>query len=52
MKSNANEIVKYIVDLEDFPPLTEAQIAEIKKLAEMPDIEIDTSDIPGLTEEQ
>ena len=38
--------------LETLPPLTEAQIANLKRLAEMPDSEIDTSDIPELTDEQ
>lgn len=52
MKTNADDIVRYTVDLKNLPPLTEAQIAEIKKLADMPDSEIDTSDIPELTEEQ
>ena len=38
--------------LETLPPLTEAQIANLKRLAEMPDSEIDTSDIPEPTDEQ
>lgn len=32
-------------------PLTEEQIAELKALSEMPDSEIDYSDIPPLTDE-
>lgn len=38
--------------LEALPPLTEAQIANLKALAARPDSEIDTSDIPELTAEQ
>jgi uncharacterized protein (DUF4415 family) len=52
MKTNAGKIVRHSVDLNKLPPLTEVQINEIKKLAAMPDSEIDTSDIPELTEEQ
>jgi len=37
---------------ETLPPLTEAQIANLKRLAALPDSEIDTSDIPELTAEQ
>ena len=37
---------------ETLPPLTEAQIANQKRLAALPDSEIDTSDIPELTAEQ
>jgi uncharacterized protein (DUF4415 family) len=37
---------------ETLPPLTEAQIANLKRLAALPDSEIDTSDIPDLTAEQ
>ncbi len=44
------KIVSYT--LETLPELTEAQIANLKALAERPDSEIDTSDIPELTAEQ
>ncbi|MBB6253592.1 BrnA antitoxin family protein [Nitrospirillum iridis] len=37
--------------MSDLPPLTEAEEAQLKALAERPDSEIDTSDIPELTEE-
>lgn len=37
---------------ETLPPLTEVQIANLKRLAARPDSEIDTSDIPELTAEQ
>ena len=43
-------IVRYVVDLNNPPPLTEEQKAELKALAEMPDSEIDFSDIPPLDE--
>jgi hypothetical protein len=35
--------------LETLPPLTEAQRANLKALSARPDSEIDTSDIPVLT---
>jgi uncharacterized protein (DUF4415 family) len=38
--------------LESLPPLTDAQLANLKALAARPDSEIDTSDIPELTDEQ
>ena len=38
--------------LETLPELTDAQIANLKRLAALPDSEIDTSDIPELTAEQ
>jgi uncharacterized protein (DUF4415 family) len=44
------KIVSYT--LETLPPLTKAQLANLKRLAARPDREIDTSDIPELTEEQ
>jgi uncharacterized protein (DUF4415 family) len=37
---------------ETLPPLTAAQIANLKKLVARPDSEIDFSDIPELTDEQ
>lgn len=40
------------MSLEDLPPLTAAEIEHLKMLAARPDSEIDTSDIPELTEEQ
>lgn len=36
--------------LDTLPPLTEAQKADLKRLATLPDVEIDTSDIPELTD--
>ena len=47
-----SKTVRYEVDLNNLPPLTEAQKAEIETLAAMPDDQIDTSDIPELTEAQ
>lgn len=38
------------VKLEDLPPLTDAQRAELARLADIPDEEIDFSDIPELDE--
>ena len=40
--------VRYEVDLNNLPPLTDKQKAELNALSEMPDSEIDTSDIPQL----
>ena len=40
--------VSYEVDLKNLPPLSEAQKAELKSLSELPDSEIDYSDIPPL----
>ena len=46
-----SEIVRYEIDLNNPPPLTDAQKAEIKALREIPDSEIDFNpDIPPLTE--
>jgi uncharacterized protein (DUF4415 family) len=45
-----SKIVRYEVDLNNLPPLTEERKAELKALAEMPDSEIDYSDIPPLDE--
>jgi len=44
-------IVRKEIDLNNPPPLTEKQKAELKALSEMPDSEIDYSDIPPLTED-
>ena len=38
--------------LETLPPLTKARRAKLKALATRPDSEIDTSDIPQMTDEQ
>jgi uncharacterized protein (DUF4415 family) len=46
-----NRMVRYVIDLDNPPPLTAAQKAELKALAAKPDSEIDYSDIPPLTEE-
>lgn len=46
MSETAAKIVRYTRK-----PLTEEQIAELKALSEMPDSEIDFSDIPELTDE-
>jgi len=43
-------IIKRTVDLTALKPLTAEQKAELATLAEAPDNEIDTSDIPELTE--
>lgn len=42
--------VSFVMDLDAPPPLTEEQRAELERLAARPDEEIDTSDIPPLTE--
>lgn len=43
-----SKTVRYELDLNNPPPLTDEQKAEIKALSEMPDSEIDYSDIPPL----
>lgn len=43
-----SKTVRYEVDLNNLPPLTDEQKAELKALSEMPDSEIDYSDIPPL----
>jgi uncharacterized protein (DUF4415 family) len=43
-----NKTVRYEVDLNNLPPLTKAQKAELKALAAMPDSDIDFTDIPPL----
>jgi uncharacterized protein (DUF4415 family) len=43
-----NSTVRYEIDLNDPPPLTDKQKAELQALANMPDSEIDYSDIPPL----
>jgi hypothetical protein len=42
------KFVRYEVDLDNLPPLTAEQRAEIEALSEMPDSEIDYSDVPPL----
>lgn len=42
--------VRYEVDLNTLPPLTDAQKAELKALSDRPDSDIDYSDIPLLDE--
>lgn len=46
-----SKIVQYEVDLNNLPQLTEAQLAELKALSELPDDDIDFSDIPPLTDD-
>ena len=46
------KIVRYKFDPENPPPLTEAQKAEIAALKARSEDDVDTSDIPELTEEQ
>ncbi len=48
---NKKDLVVYEFDLENLPPLTEAQKSELKALEALPDDQIDTSDIPPATEE-
>lgn len=46
-----SKIVTYNVDLANLPPLTEKQKAELAILANMPDDQIDYSDIPPIKED-
>lgn len=45
-----SKTVRYEVDLNNLPPLSEERKKELKALSEMPDSEIDYSDIPPLDE--
>lgn len=45
-----NKTVRFKLDLQYLPPLTEQQAAELRALAVAPDSEIDTSDIAPLDE--
>lgn len=44
----SKNLVSYTIDLSNPPPLTEAQRAELERLAARPDSEVDTSDMPEL----
>ena len=46
----SKNIVSYTLDT--LPPLTDAQRANLDRLAALPDDQIDTSDIPEMTDEQ
>ena len=43
-------LVRYALD--ELPPLTDAQKADLERLAAMPDEEIDSGDAPALTDAQ
>lgn len=43
-----SKIVRYETDLNNLPPLTDAQQAELKALSDLPDSAIDYSDSPPL----
>jgi uncharacterized protein (DUF4415 family) len=45
-----SKIVRRKIDLNNLPPLTDAQKAELKALSDRPNSAIDTSDIPPLDE--
>lgn len=51
MKKSA-DIVRYEVDRDALPPLTEKQKAELAALSDLSDEQIDYCDIPGMTDEQ
>lgn len=44
----ADKTIKFELDLNKLPPLTQARKAELKALATLPDSDIDYSDIPPL----
>ena len=46
----SGNMVRRMVDLANLPPLTAEQTAQLERLAVMQDHEIDTSDIPELTD--
>ena len=45
-----SKIVRYELDLNNLPPLTVEQLAELQALSAMPDDTIDYSDIPPLND--
>jgi len=45
-----NKTVRYQIDLNNLPPQTNEQVAELKALSEMSDSEINFSDIPSLND--
>jgi uncharacterized protein (DUF4415 family) len=49
---NASKLVTYKLDLNNLPPLTESQKAELVALAALPDDQIDFTDNPEVTEER
>ncbi|WP_432420163.1 BrnA antitoxin family protein [Neorhizobium galegae] len=51
MKKSA-DMVRYEVDKNSLPPLTDKQKAELAALSELPDEQIDYRDVPGWTDEQ
>jgi uncharacterized protein (DUF4415 family) len=52
MKPKNSKLVEFRLDLNNLPPLTESQKAELAVLAALPDDQIDFSDIPDMTEER
>lgn len=52
MSTKSDDTVRYEVDLDNLPLLTEAQKTELAALSKLADDEIDYSDIPSLAEEQ
>ena len=46
-----SKTVKYAIDLANLPPLTDKQKADLAALAQMPDEQIDYSDIPPTPDE-
>jgi uncharacterized protein (DUF4415 family) len=52
MKTNTIRMVTYTLDLNNLPPLTESQKAELAALAALSDSEIDFSDSPEVTDER
>lgn len=48
---NKENMVRYVIDLDNPPPLTAGQKAEIEALKKMKDEDIDLSDIPELTDD-
>lgn len=51
MKMSTAKIIRYEIDLANPLPITDSQKAEIAALSQLPDSEIDYSDIPPLTDD-
>ncbi|RWX76630.1 cytoplasmic protein [Neorhizobium lilium] len=52
MRKKSAENIRYEVDLDNLPPLTDKQKAELEALSQLPDEEIDYSDIAALADDK
>jgi len=50
--NSKNQMIRHTVDLTNLPPLTEEQSERLSRLANLPDEQIDFSDLPKLSDAQ